>query len=139
MRFWLLLFLMFVGCARTRAPEGARTQKPRANIVSPLAPLAKTSTVPPKWDVENMPGETFEAKISVEEGTWISLDVSPDGKQIVFDLLGDIYLIPITGGAARSITHGVAWDMQPRFSPDGAWIAFVSDRDGMDNLHLIKP
>ncbi|MFI4853477.1 MAG: amidohydrolase family protein [Phycisphaerales bacterium JB065] len=86
------------------------------------------------WDIENPPGETHEVPIDTDEGTWMSLDVSPDGQQIAFDLLGDLYLMPVTGSADGSqvikLTSGMAWDMQPRFSPDGRSIAFTSDRLG---------
>ncbi len=90
-----------------------------------------------KWDVENPPGPAYEIDIDVEEGTWMSIDVSPDGRELVFDLLGDIYRMPIGGGEATSLARGMAWDMQPRFSPDGKQIAFISDRDGADNLWLM--
>ncbi len=70
-------------------------------------------------------------------GTWISLDVSPDGQSIVFDLLGDIYTMPIAGGKATALTRGMAYDVQPRFSPDGKKIVFVSDRSGGENLWLM--
>jgi hypothetical protein len=76
------------------------------------------------WDVQKPPGKSHDVPIDVTEGTWISLDVSPDGQEIVFDLLGDLYTIPIEGGEARPLTAGLAWDMQPRYSPDGGWIAF---------------
>ncbi|HSP94415.1 MAG TPA: amidohydrolase family protein [Thermoanaerobaculia bacterium] len=79
-----------------------------------------------------------EAVIDTDEGTWMSLDVSPDGKEIVFDLLGDIYALPIGGGEARALTSGVAWDMQPRYSPDGRAIAFTSDRSGGDNVWVMN-
>src|SRR5271154_6630941 len=69
---------------------------------------------------------------TMDEGTWMSLDVSPDGSQIVFDLLGDLYLLPMAGGEAKRITSGLPWDCQPRFSPDGKEIAFISDRAGSD-------
>src|SRR5574338_1058192 len=68
----------------------------------------------------------------------MSVDVSPDGKEIVFDLLGDIYVMPITGGEAKALTSGISWDMQPRFSPDGKWIAYVSDRAGGNNIWTMK-
>lgn len=78
------------------------------------------------------------AKFTATEGTWMSLDVSPDGSTIVFDLLGDLYTMPITGGRATRITKGLAYDAQPRFSPDGETIAFISDRSGGDNLWTMR-
>ena len=70
----------------------------------------------------------------MREGTWMSLDVSPDGKTIAFDLLGDIYTLPASGGKATAIASGMAWEFQPRFSPDGSRLAFTSDRGGGDNI-----
>ena len=57
--------------------------------------------------------------LDTREGTWLSLDVSPDGKTLVFDMLGDLYSLPFTGGDATRLTSGMAYDAQPRFSPDG--------------------
>jgi len=88
-----------------------------------------------KWDVDKPPGPVTSASIDVREGTWISLDVSKD--TIVFDLLGDLYLLPLSGGEARALTSGMAWDMQPRFSPDGRKVAFTSDRGGGDNVWTV--
>ena len=87
-----------------------------------------------EWDVANPPLKTREIPIEVNQGTWMSLDVSPDGETIVFDMLGDIYLLPINGGEARNIASGLPWEIQPRFSPDGSQIAFISDREGADNI-----
>jgi Tol biopolymer transport system component len=78
-----------------------------------------------------------EVAFEVGEGTWMSLDVAPDGSQIVFDLLGDLYLLPVTGGEAERLTEGMAFDSQPRFSPDGQQLVFISDRDGQENLWLL--
>lgn len=77
-------------------------------------------------------------EFSTNEGTWLSLDVSPDGQTIVFELLGDLYILPITGGQAARISSGMAFDSQPRFSPDGKRIVFISDRDGSENLYLLE-
>ncbi len=77
------------------------------------------------------------ADFTTSAGTWISLDVSPDGRTIAFDLLGDLYTMPITGGRATRLTSGPAFDMQPRWSPDGTRLVFVSDRSGGDNVWLL--
>jgi len=82
--------------------------------------------------------EARKAEFTATEGTWISLDVSPDGAMIVFDLLGDIWTMPVEGGDATRITEGLAFDAQPRFSPDGQTIAFISDRSGGDNLWTMR-
>lgn len=71
---------------------------------------------------------------STNEGTWISLDVSPDGKQIIFDMMGDIYSISISGGKAKKLTQGMAYEVHPKFSPDGKSIVFISDKSGSDNI-----
>ncbi len=73
-------------------------------------------------------------EIKTSEGTWMSLDVSPDGKTIAFDFLGDIYTMPITGGKPIQFTKGLAFDSHPRFSPDGTKLLFISDRSGGDNV-----
>jgi Tol biopolymer transport system component/imidazolonepropionase-like amidohydrolase len=90
-----------------------------------------------KWDVNADLGPTQKLAFDTSEGTWMNLDVSPDGRQVIFDLLGDIYMMPVGGtgaSAATRITSGPAFDMQPRFSPDGKRIAFSSDRDGLWNI-----
>ena len=76
------------------------------------------------------------AKFTATKGTWMSVDVSPDGRTIVFDMLGDLYSIPVTGGTATRLTSGMGYDAQPRFSPDGKRLVFFSDRAGGDNLYV---
>ncbi|NHF61277.1 amidohydrolase family protein [Flavobacteriaceae bacterium TP-CH-4] len=71
---------------------------------------------------------------STDKGTWISLDVSPDGRTVVFDLMGDLYTIPITGGKATRITAGMPYDVHPRYSPDGKTLVYISDKSGSDNI-----
>jgi Tol biopolymer transport system component len=79
---------------------------------------------------------TRVARFTTDEGTWLDLDVSPDGRTIVFEMLGDLYTLPVAGGKATRLTDGAAYDAQPRFSPDGKQIVFVSDRDGSENVWL---
>ncbi len=92
----------------------------------------------PQWKVNQPPGPAATAQIDTRTGTWMSVDVSPDGKRVLFDLLGDVYEIPITGGVAKALTHSMAWDMQARYSPDGQRIAFLSDAGGGDNIWVMK-
>src|SRR5215470_9118546 len=80
-----------------------------------------------------------KVEFTTDEGTWLSLDVSPDGKTIAFELLGDIYTLPVDGGKATLIAGGMAFDSQPKFSPDGKWIAFLSDREGSENIWIMHP
>ena len=76
-------------------------------------------------------------KFTTDEATWMSLDVSPDGRTLVFDLTGDIYTLPITGGKAARLTDGLPFDAQPRWSPDGKQIVYVTDRDGSDDVWIM--
>ncbi|MBS3927997.1 MAG: PD40 domain-containing protein [Sphingomonadales bacterium] len=108
-------------------------------LALPVAAHAQEAKDPPKWDVSAPPGMTVrQVPITVEEGTWMNLDVSPDGQTVAFDLLGDIYTMPITGGSPTRIAEGLAYETQPRFSPDGKRIAFTSDRGGGDNIWIMN-
>ncbi len=91
------------------------------------------------WKVA-APGKDFKYKphsFTTTEGTWMNLDVSPNGQTIVFDLLGDIYTLPVTGGKAIPIRTGIPFEIQPRFSPDGTKISFTSDAGGGDNIWIM--
>ena len=79
-----------------------------------------------------------KVSFTTTEGTWTSLDVSADGKTIVFDMMGDLYTIPVTGGKAVQLTKGIAFDSHPRWSPDGKKILFSSDRSGAENIWWIE-
>ncbi len=89
------------------------------------------------WDVSNPPGSSAEYDFNFSEGTWMNVDVSPDGSTIVFDLLGDIYTMPIGGGNAQLIRGGLPYEVQPVYSPDGKQIMFTSDAGGGDNIWVM--
>lgn len=122
----LLLSLAFYGTAVAQQQDSTHRPSQAGDTVR------RAGTKP---DLQLVAGRTIN--LDTDEGTWISLDVSPDGRNVVFDLLGDLYLMPITGGTATSLTSGMAFDAQPRFSPDGRSVVFTSDRDGGDNVWTI--
>ena len=93
----------------------------------------------PRTGAAQLPlGAERNVSFDTDEGTWMSVAVSPDGQTLAFDLLGDIYTLPVQGGTARQITAGMAYDSQPVFSPDGKRIAFLSDRSGAENLWVAR-
>ncbi|MBW1688193.1 MAG: PD40 domain-containing protein, partial [Deltaproteobacteria bacterium] len=96
--------------------------------------IAATAQEQPGEGLPLEPERTIE--FTTDEGTWISLDISRDGKTILFELLGDLYTVPLEGGDSVAITSGMAFDSQPSYSPDGSHIAFVSDRDGAENVWI---
>ena len=102
-----------------------------ASLASPVA------AQPASAAHESLPLEPArQVRFTTSEGTWLSLDVTPDGETIVFELLGDLYALRSSGGEARPVTQGLPFDSQPAVSPDGARIVFVSDRSGNDNLWI---
>ena len=90
-----------------------------------------------KWDVNASKAKYSTTTISTDQGTWMNIDLSPDGKTIVFDLLGDIYTMPSTGGKATRLTSDIAWQMQPTFNFDGTKIAYTSDDGGGENIWIM--
>ena len=106
-----------------------------------LPVVLATLPAPPALATEEGGGLPLEAErnisFDVDKATWLSLDVSPAGDTLVLEILGDLYLLPIEGGQAAPITRGMAYDTQPRFSPDGSRIAFVSDRDGKTAVWIV--
>jgi Tol biopolymer transport system component len=108
---------------------------PVAAVAQPSAAADTSKKTAPNTELPILP--TRRTTFTTDEGTWLSLDVSPDGRTIVFDLTGDLYTLPIAGGKATRVTSGMGFDGQPRFSPDGKTIVFVSDRSGYENLWIV--
>ena len=120
------------------SPSEAATQHAPAQGAGGAPPAAAPAAAA-KWDVERPRGlTTRRVRIDTDEGTWMNVDVSPDGGRIAFDMLGDIYVMQITGGTPVRIAEGLSYEQQPRWSPDGSRIAFVSDRGGADNIWLMN-
>ena len=116
-KLYLLVFL----AAAVLSVSAQDDKKPKADTVKKEKPKKKS-------DLPLEVGRTVPIKTN--EGTWMSLDVSPDGKTIAFDFLGDIFTMPITGGKPTQFTKGMAFDSHPKFSPDGTKLLFISDRSG---------
>lgn len=116
-----LLLLAFIAAA----PCVCATAAPVEKVMTSNASTDSLPLVP-----------TRHIRFDTDEGTWVSLDVSPDGRSIVFELLGDLYRMDARGGVAQALTHGLPFDSQPRFSPDGRHIVFVSDRSGNENVWI---
>lgn len=120
---WIFVLLPVLLCT-----SGAIAQESEENDSTKIEKKSK--------DLPMDPERLFE--FTTTEGTWMSVDVSPDGQTIAFDLLGDIYTMPITGGKATPVIDGMAVDVHPRFSPDGKHLLFISDRTGSENAWYIN-
>jgi len=108
--------LLVVLCGAAVAEEPADKPKPDTLVITPARTIEYTT----------------------DEGTWMSVDVSPDGQTLLVDLLGDLYTLPAAGGEMKPLATGMAWDFQPRYSPDGRQIVFISDRGGSDNIWIMN-
>jgi len=116
MRGWLAPALLSL--ALLTASEAALAQ-----TTAPVLPLQPTRKI----------------AFDTDEATWVSLDIAPDGRTILFDILGDLYAMPASGGVARAIATGMPFEGQPAYSPDGSLVAFTSDRSGSENIWVCRP
>ncbi|MGN6500477.1 MAG: TolB family protein [Tsuneonella sp.] len=117
------------------APPGKVTDRPAAHEPGPSG-LPYTPPAQPGQTLPLQPARHID--FTVSEATALQPDLSPDGKTLTFAILGDIYVLPAKGGTAKALTRGLAMDTQPAFSPDGKWIAFLSDRSGAENLWVMR-
>lgn len=114
------------------------TLLPALGIAALVATVPSTVVAAENWSVAAPMGDLKSVQIQTTEGTWMSVDISPDGRHVVFDMLGDIYRMPAAGGKAELLRGGIGWHMQPTFSPDGEYIAYTSDEGGGDNIWVMK-
>ena len=92
-------------------------KKTIVTIVAALLALCLTAAETPRWLRQNA--------------------ISPDGKTIAFVYQGDIFLVPVTGGAARQLTTNPAHDTEPLWSPDGKTVVFASYREGQKDIWAV--
>ncbi len=132
--------LLFFAAAQAHDPiddRGGAAPTPEAETVAeaPAKDAEEADAAEVDWDVLVPHGAHHSARFTLTEGTWMSVSVS--GDRLVFDLLGDLWSMPLSGGKADRLTADAAWDSEPRFSPDGRRIAFVSDRDGNEQIWVM--
>ncbi len=126
-QYILLVSLFLLGTVQLHAQEPKKKEK--ADTVKKEKPKKK----------KDLPLEVARrVSIKTNEGTWMSLDVSPDGKTIAFDFMGDIFTMPISGGKPTQFTSGMAFDSHPKFSPDGTKLLFITDRSGGENIWWVS-
>lgn len=131
---WLLtpVALFFGSFHGAPAPQAAGTTPAQAVTAAHGGP--PPSDAP--WDISAPHADARTLRFETDEGTWTQLDLHPSGDRLVFDLLGDLYTVPAGGGRATPLRTGAAWEIEPRFSPDGARLLFTSDRSGVDTVWL---
>jgi Tol biopolymer transport system component len=119
--------------------SGFRALRAAACTAALCLAVVPRSGAAPGWDVTDTGQPYRDVEFTVTQGTWMNVDVSPDGRTLLFDLLGDIYRLPAEGGAAAVVHGGPAMQRAASFSADGDRILYLSDADGTDNLWISAP
>ncbi len=101
-----------------------------------VAQLAGSANAGDDWNVAETGQPATDVEFTLTEGTWMNVEVAPDGRTIYFDLLGDIYRMSATGGDATRVLGGPAMQRSPNVSPDGRKLLYLSDQSGNDNLWI---
>ncbi len=84
---------------------------------------------------------TRRVRFTTHEGSWLSFDVSRDGRWIALDLLGQVWQLPIDGGIARALTDVVrdsAEFLDPNYAPDGRSIIAHGEYRGQSGVYIIS-
>lgn len=99
------------------------------------------------WRVPVEAGGMDRGRVILSEQTLYRTrpDVSPDGKRFVYsssggaaDIYNHLYVLPTEGGWPYKLTFGDRDDFHPRWSPDGEWIAYISNEGGLPQLWLLE-
>ncbi|HUF29252.1 MAG TPA: hypothetical protein VMM77_01215, partial [Gemmatimonadaceae bacterium] len=121
----------------------AALERARMEVANPARLCAGCAVASTRQQTIEAIPEPIVDRISFETraGTSLAFDIARDGRSIVLDLLGQLWLLPGEGGAAVPITDAVrdtAEDLDPVFSPDGQWVVFQGDRAGVKGLWLVR-
>ncbi|MFN0121208.1 MAG: S41 family peptidase [Blastocatellia bacterium] len=88
----------------------------------------------------NLAAETQENMIETREFSAQAddYDLAPSGRRIALSIHGEIFTAPVEEGELRQLTDSPWRDKDPLYSPDGKWVAFISDRSGREEVYAVS-